>query len=69
MCSGFYYKQIILKFPKNHRNERAYHTAWTPSSLPDSIVLLGGQEHVTRYGTEVVHIVECDSADVVPGEP
>ena len=69
MCSGFYYKQIILKFPKNHRNERAYHTAWTPSSFPDLIVLMGGQDEVTRNGAEIVHNVTRDGVEILQGEP
>ena len=72
MCTlwigGFYYWPILFTFPQNHRNERAYHTAWTPSSHPDSIVLFGGQDNATRYGTEMIHNMR-DGADVVPGEP
>ena len=38
----------------NHSMARAYHTAWTPPSLPDSIVLLGGQNIAARLTAEIV---------------
>ena len=34
--------------------ERWTHTAWTPPSLPDSIVLLGGANTATRLTAEIV---------------
>jgi len=34
--------------------ERYYHTAWTPSSLPDSIVLLGGYGSAAEFTAEIV---------------
>ena len=34
--------------------ERGFHTAWTPPSLPDSIVLLGGDSNATRLTAETV---------------
>ena len=34
--------------------ERRYHTAWTPTSLPNSIVLLGGWGSATRLTAETV---------------
>ena len=33
---------------------RGYHTAWTPTSLPGSIVLLGGDSSATELTAEVV---------------
>ena len=33
---------------------RSGHTAWTPTSLPGSIVLLGGGSSATRFTAEVL---------------
>ena len=37
-----------------HRVARAWHTAWTPSSLSDSIVLLGGWTNEAHFTAEIV---------------
>ena len=42
--------------------QRFVHTAWTPPSPPDSIVLLGGGNS-NGCGTA------CDNAEIVPGAP
>ena len=34
--------------------EREGHMAWTPPSLPDSIVLLGGDTSETGFNAEIV---------------
>ena len=39
---------------RNHRMGRGYHTAWTPPSLPDSIVLLGGHSDAAKLTAEIV---------------
>ena len=44
--------------------ERWTHTAWTPPSLPDSIVLLGGANTATRLTAEIVPGV---NQKIVPG--
>ena len=38
----------------NHRMGRHYHTAWTPPSLPNSIVLLGGNSNSAKLTAEIV---------------
>ena len=38
----------------NHSVGRSYHTAWTPPSLPDSIVLLGSKSSAARLTAEMV---------------
>ena len=38
----------------NHSVARSGHTAWTPPSLPDSIVLLGGLSSAARLTAETV---------------
>ena len=38
----------------NHSMARAWHTAWTPPSLPDSIVLLGGHSREAQLTAEIV---------------
>ena len=43
----------------NHSVARYDHTAWTPPSLPDSIVLLGG------YDSNYDHLL---TAEIVPGK-
>ena len=38
----------------NHSMARTHHTAWTPPSLPDSIVLLGGFYSAAPLTAEIV---------------
>ena len=38
----------------NHSVARYYHTAWVPSTLPDSIVLLGGTGSAANLTAEIV---------------
>ena len=44
-----------MLMPFDHSLARAHHTAWTPSSLPNSIVLLGGLDEAQL------------TAEIVPG--
>ena len=37
-----------------HSNTRHYHTAWTPPSLPDSVVLLGHSSGAQETDAEIV---------------
>ena len=47
---------LMIKIP-THSSARAYHTAWTPPSQPDSIVLLGGDFITGTY----------DTVEILPG--
>ena len=46
---------------------RAYHTAWTPTSLPDSIVLLGGRSSgsATSLTAETVPGVKSKKGNIL----
>ena len=41
------------------------HTAWTPTSLPDSIVLLGGRGNATQLTAETVPGVTLDKGNIL----
>ena len=43
-----------MKKKNNHSLTRSDHTAWTPPSLPDSIVLLGGRSIAAKLTAEIV---------------
>ena len=45
---------MIIFIKHNNSVTRYSHTAWTPSSLPDSIVLLGGDSSATKFTAEIV---------------
>ena len=45
--------------------ERSRHTAWTPTSLPDSIVLLGGIGSEVRLTAEIVPGVKLDKGKIL----
>ena len=45
--------------------ERAYHTAWTPTSLPDSIVLLGGNTGAAQLTAEIVPGVKLEKGNIL----
>ena len=44
---------------------RAWHTAWTPTSLPDSIVLLGGGSSATRLTADIVPGVKSKKGNIL----
>ena len=44
---------------------RFFHTAWTPTSLPDSIVLLGGIGSEVRLTAEIVPGVKLEKEKVL----
>ena len=46
---------------------RYHHTAWTPTSLPDSIVLLGGDgySYATKFTAETVPGVELEKGNIL----
>ena len=46
------------------RVARAYHTAWTPASQPDKLLLLGGITADTEYSAEVLPGVQVHSPDL-----
>ena len=49
---------------------RARHTAWTPPSLPDSIVLLGGNTNAVKLTAEIVpgiSLSKCKLPIPIPG--
>ena len=48
---------ITFVFIFNYSVARASHTAWTPSSLPNSIVLMGGHTIPTQLTTERLPLV------------
>ena len=39
---------------QNHSMERGWHTAWTPPSLPNSLVLLGDRTSAAQLTAEIV---------------
>ena len=45
--------------------ERRYHTAWTPTSLPDSIVLLGGHNSATRLTAVTVPGIKLEKCNIL----
>ena len=45
---------------------RYHHTAWTPPSLPDSIVLLGGRNSAAKL-TAAKFTAAQRTAEIVPG--
>ena len=45
--------------------ERDDHTAWTPPSLPDSIVLLGGYDSAARLTAETVPGVKSKKGNIL----
>ena len=64
MDSPFHHEvhlKIASSSQHNYSMERFWHTAWTPPSLPDSIVLLGGGNN-NDCGTA------CNNAEIWPGE-
>ena len=46
--------QSFIFIKHNHSVRRFAHTAWTPPSLPDSIVLLGGSWEAQKSTAEIV---------------
>ena len=48
---------LVIFIKDNHSEARYAHIAWTPSSLPDSLVLLGG------FGASGARL----TAEIVPG--
>ena len=44
----------LLTINHNHSVAREGHTAWTPQSRPDSIMLLGGWVGATKLTAEIV---------------
>ena len=44
---------------------RDYHTAWTPTSLPDSIVLLGGESSEASLTAETVSGVKLEDKNIL----
>ena len=51
--------EIVFLSKHNHSGARAFHTAWTPPSLPDSILLMGGKSDAS--------FSELTTAETVPG--
>ena len=47
--------------------ERGFHTAWTPPSLPDSIVLLGGDSTAISANSSANSSATRLTAETVPG--
>ena len=58
--NDFYNKLLIINH--NHSVARAFHTAWTPPSLPNSIMLLGGWISAAGLNAEIV------PGDVISGK-
>ena len=44
---------------------RVYHTAWTPPSLPDSIVLLGGGDSAASLTAESVPGIKLEKCNIL----